>query len=57
MDAGAGVAETVVRMQVLGGKAATFFASDGQTIIPPEPKQYFEAPIQGSLPEDLKFIP
>ncbi len=28
-------------------QVATFFASDGQTIIHPEPKQYFEVPIQG----------
>jgi hypothetical protein len=35
---------------------ATFFASDGQTIIHPEPARFFETPIQGSLPEDLNFI-
>src|SRR5262249_54338863 len=35
---------------------ATFFASDGQEIIHPEPKQYFETPIQGPLPEDLSYI-
>jgi hypothetical protein len=36
---------------------ATFFASDGQTIIHPEPARFFETPIQGPLPEDLNWIP
>ncbi len=36
---------------------AIFFASDGTVIIQPEPKEYFEVPIQGPLPEDLNFIP
>ncbi len=36
---------------------ATFFATDGQVIIQPEPKQYFEVPIQGPLPEELNYIP
>jgi hypothetical protein len=36
---------------------ATFFASNGTEIIQPEPKQYFEVPIQGPLPEDLNWIP
>ena len=36
---------------------ATFFASDGKEIIHPEPKQFFEVPIQGPLPEELNFIP
>jgi hypothetical protein len=36
---------------------ATFFASDGQTIVHPEPARFFETPIQGALPEDLNFIP
>jgi hypothetical protein len=36
---------------------ATFFASDGQVIIHPEPARFFEVPIQGSLPEDLNWIP
>jgi hypothetical protein len=35
---------------------ATFFESDGKTIIQPEPKHYFEVPIQGPLPEDLNYI-
>jgi hypothetical protein len=34
----------------------TFFASDGQTIIHPEPARFFEVPIQGPLPEDLNWI-
>jgi hypothetical protein len=36
---------------------ATFFASDGQTIIHPEPARFFEVPLQGPLPEDLNWIP
>jgi Bacterial virulence factor lipase N-terminal len=36
---------------------ATFFASDGITIIHPEPARYFDVPIQGPLPEDLNYIP
>src|SRR5262249_47198204 len=36
---------------------ATFFASDGKTIIQPEPRRFFEVPIQGPLPEDLNYIP
>jgi hypothetical protein len=35
---------------------ATFFASDGQEIIQPEPARFFETPIQGPLPEDLNYI-
>jgi hypothetical protein len=35
---------------------ATFFASDGQEIIHPEPARFFEVPIQGPLPEDLNWI-
>jgi hypothetical protein len=35
---------------------ATFFASDGKTIIHPEPARFFEVPIQGPLPEDLNYI-
>lgn len=34
-----------------------FFASDGATMIHPEPAQYFEVPISGPLPETLNFIP
>jgi hypothetical protein len=36
---------------------ATFFASDGRTIIHPEPARFFEVPIKGPLPEDLNWIP
>jgi virulence factor lipase-like protein len=37
---------------------ATFFASDGMTIIDPDgPGVLFEVPIVGPLPEDLSFIP
>jgi pimeloyl-ACP methyl ester carboxylesterase len=38
-------------------QVATFFASDGQTIIQPEPARFFETPIQGPLPEDFSWIP
>jgi hypothetical protein len=36
---------------------AAFFASDGKEVIHPEPKRFFEVPLQGPLPEDLNFIP
>jgi hypothetical protein len=36
---------------------ATFFASDGKTIIHPEPARFFEVPIKGPLPEGLNYIP
>jgi hypothetical protein len=36
---------------------ATFFASDGQEVIHPEPARFFETPIQSPLPEDLNWIP
>jgi hypothetical protein len=36
---------------------ASFFASDGETIVHPEPARFFEVPIQGPLPEDLNYIP
>src|SRR5439155_9316068 len=35
---------------------ATFFATDGATVIHPDPARFFETPIQGPLPEDLSFI-
>jgi hypothetical protein len=43
----------------LGAQAqiATFFASDGETVIHPEPARFFEVPIQGPLPENLNYIP
>lgn len=36
---------------------AVFFASNGSTIIHPEPFRFFEVPIAGPLPEGLNFIP
>jgi hypothetical protein len=36
---------------------AVFVASHGQTIIHPEPRRFFEVPIQGPLPEALNYIP
>jgi virulence factor lipase-like protein len=43
----------------LGAQAqiASFFASDGETIVHPEPARFFEVPIQGPLPEALNYIP
>jgi hypothetical protein len=35
---------------------ATFFATDGATVIHPEPGRFFEVPIQEPLPEDLNYI-
>jgi hypothetical protein len=35
---------------------ATFFASDGVTVIHPEPARFFETPIAGTLPEGLNFL-
>jgi hypothetical protein len=35
---------------------ATFFASDGTDVIHPEPARFFEAAIQGPLPENLNYI-
>jgi hypothetical protein len=36
---------------------AIFFASDGETIIDPDPARFFEVPIRGPLPEELNYIP
>jgi hypothetical protein len=36
---------------------AVLLASDGDTVIHPEPAQFFELPIVGPLPETLNFIP
>jgi hypothetical protein len=43
----------------LGAQAqiAIFFASDGETIIHPEPARFFEVPIQGPLPEGVNYTP
>ncbi len=38
-------------------QTATFFASDGQTIIHPEPAKYFEVSMQVPLPEEMDYIP
>jgi hypothetical protein len=35
---------------------ATFFETDGQLVIHPEPARFFETPLQGFLPEGLNFI-
>jgi hypothetical protein len=35
---------------------ATFFATDGQVLIHPEPARFFETPLAGALPEDLNYI-
>ncbi len=49
----------LIRAIARGGQSqvATFFASDGKTIIHPELRRFFEVPIQGPLPEDLNYIP
>jgi hypothetical protein len=46
------------RAIILGAQEqiATFFASDGATVIHPEPARFFETPIAGTLPEGLNFI-
>jgi hypothetical protein len=48
-----------VRDIALGAQAqiAMSFASDGETIVHPEPARFFEVPIQGPLPEELNYIP
>jgi hypothetical protein len=33
-----------------------FFITDGQSIAQPEPAQFFEVPVNGSLPETLNYI-
>src|SRR5262249_43721630 len=35
---------------------ATFFETDGQVVIHPEPARFFETPIRGPLPEGLNYI-
>jgi hypothetical protein len=39
------------------GQIATFFVSDGQEVIRPEPARFFEVPIVVPLPEALSYIP
>jgi hypothetical protein len=43
----------------LGAQAqiASFFVSEGETIIHPEPARFFEVPIKGPLPEALNYVP
>ena len=36
---------------------ATFFATDGKTVIDPEPRELWESPIALPLPDDLMFMP
>jgi hypothetical protein len=36
---------------------AIFLASQGKTIVHPEPARFFEVPISASLPEDFSYIP
>jgi hypothetical protein len=36
---------------------SSFFASDGNVIIHPEPHRFFEVLVVGPLPEDLNYIP
>ena len=36
---------------------ATFFSSDGKTVIHPEPRELWESPIATPLPEHLYFLP
>jgi len=47
------------RGEILEGaheQIATFFATDGEVIIHPEPARFFETPIAGALPEGLNYI-
>lgn len=58
MTAGIASSNALVRAIARGAQEqiATFFASDGVTVIHPEPARFFETPIAGPLPEDLNFI-
>jgi hypothetical protein len=38
-------------------QAAIFLASQGETIMHPEPARFFEVPISLPLPEQFSFIP
>jgi hypothetical protein len=53
------IGDAAFRDIALGAQAqiAIFFASDGETIVHPEPARFFEVPIQGPLPEELNYIP
>src|SRR5262245_28999317 len=52
------VNDPAVRPIALGyqSQIATFFASDGEAIIQPEPSRFFETPIIGLLPEQPNFV-
>jgi hypothetical protein len=54
-----GIGVAAFREIALGAQdqIAKFFASEGETIIHPEPARFFEVPIQGPLPEELNYIP
>ena len=41
----------------LQDQIGNFFASDGTVVIHPEPRRFFEVPVEGPLPEDLNYIP
>jgi hypothetical protein len=58
MTAGIASSDALVRAIARGAQEqiATFFETDGQVVIRPEPTRFFETPIQGALPEDLNFI-
>ena len=44
-------------VQGMQRQIAAFFASDGTTVIHPEPARFFEVPVVGPLPEELNYIP
>jgi hypothetical protein len=50
--------DPLVRQIAFGAQEqiATFFETDGQVVIHPEPARFFETPIRGPLPEGLNFI-
>ena len=41
----------------LQDQIGSFFASNGTAIIHPEPRRFFEVPVEGPLSEDLNYIP
>jgi hypothetical protein len=52
-------ADLAIRPIALGAQEqiAVFLATDGVTIIHPDPAGFFEVPVVLPLPEDLSFIP
>jgi pimeloyl-ACP methyl ester carboxylesterase len=52
-------ADVAIRPIALGAQEqiAVFLATDGVTIVHPEPARFFEVPVNLPLPEDLVFIP